>query len=87
MSWMVGWRDGDDGFLAFGPDREQLAVYRVVGAVRDPDVLYATELLFPSCLKMMPYADPVIDLAEVAEAEVKKFRRRIATADRLLGPD
>lgn len=87
MTWLVGWRDGDDGFLAFGPDREQLPVYAVLGAIRDSDVLYPTDLLFPSCLKMMPYADPVVDLAEVSEAEAEKFRRRIATRDRLLGLD
>ena len=87
MTWLVGWRNGDDGFLAFGPDREQLPVHRVLGAIRDPDVLYSTELLFPSCLKMMPYAEPVVDLAEISEAQAEKFRRRIATADRLLGPD
>ena len=85
MTWMVGWRDGDDGFLAFGPDRKQLPVYRVLGAVHEPDVLDATDLLFPSCLKMMPYAEPDVDLAEISEAEAEKFRRRIATADRLLG--
>lgn len=87
MTWMVGWRNGDDGLLAFGPDPEQLPVYRVLGAIRDPDALDATDLLFPSCLKMMPYADPVVDLAEISEAEAEKFRRRVATRDRLLGPD
>lgn len=71
MTWMVGWRDGDDGFLAFGTDRERLPVYRVTGTIRDPDALHATELLFPGCLKMMPYAEPVLDLTEITEVEVE----------------
>ena len=87
MTWMVGWRNGDDGFLAFGQDPEQLPVYRVTGAIRDPDVLYPTKLLFPSCLRFMPYAEPVVDLAETSETETERLERRIATADRLLGPD
>lgn len=86
MTWMVGWRNGGDGFLALGSDPEQLAVHRVVGAIRNPDMLHATELLFPSCLKMMPYAEPVIDLAEISGAQAKKLGARIATAYRLLGP-
>lgn len=87
MTWMVGWRNGDDGFLALGPDREQLPVHRVLGAIRSPDVLYSTDLLFPSCLKFMPYAEPVVDLAEISEAETEKLERRIATLERLQGPD
>ena len=87
MTWMVGWRAGDDGYLAFGPDRERLPVYRVVGAVRDPTSLHATRLLYPSCLRFMPYADPVVDLAEISDARAEGLERRIATPDRWLGPD
>lgn len=87
MTWIVGWRTGDDGFLALGPDREMLPVYRVTGTIRTPDSLHATELLFPSCLKFMPYAEPVVDLAEISEAEAEKLERRIATAERLQGLD
>ena len=83
MTWLVGWRAGDDGFLAFGPDQERLPVYEVVGAIRNPDALYSTDLLFPSCLKFMPYAEPVVDLAETSETESERLERRIATADRV----
>ena len=85
MTWMVGWRNGDDAFLALGPDREQLPVYRVVGAVRDPDSLHASKLLFPSCLKWMPYADPVVDLVEISEAEAEGLEAKIVTRSMLQG--
>lgn len=88
MTWVVGWIDGDeDRFLAMGEDREGLPVYSVVGDVSDPTTLYETRLLFPSCLKMMPYADPVIDLAEISETEAEALEAKIATIERQQGLD
>ena len=40
----VGWRDGDDAFLAFGSDPDDLPVFRVVGAVKSPDALIEMRL-------------------------------------------
>ena len=71
--------------VRLGPER--LAVYQVTGAIRRPDALHATKLLFPSCLRWMPYAEPVLDLEEISEARRAKLASRIRTRDSLLGPD
>lgn len=86
MNWMVGWRNGDDAFLAVGLDREQLPVYEVLGTVRDPDLLHTTRLLFPSCLKWMPDAEPVVDLVEIDADRAAALEARVLTAAMLQGP-
>ncbi len=85
MTWAVGWRNGDDGFLALGTDPALLAVYRVTGAIRDPYALHTTRLLFPSCLRWMPHAEPVLDLDEISEAARARLAGRIMMRSKLQG--
>ena len=82
----VGWRDGDDAFLAFGEDPEDLPVYEVIGAVKRPEALTNTLLRFPACLRMMPYAEPVLDLKRISKHRARRWRARIITPESLLGP-
>ena len=86
MTHAVGWRAGDDGFLAFGQDSEDLPVYDVTGAVRSPDALATTRLRWPNCLHLMPYAEPVFDLKRVSRAQERRWRKLIVTRESLLGP-
>ena len=85
MTHAIGWRDGDDGFLAFGEDREDLPVYGVTGAVKSPDALATTPLRWPGCLRMMPYAEPVFDLKSVSRAQARRWRKLITTRESRLG--
>lgn len=85
-TWAVGWRDGDDAFLALGTDAERLPVYRVVGAIKSPDSLTRTQMHWPDCLHHMPYAEPVVDLVELTEAEARRYRSAMRTQETLTGP-
>ena len=86
MTHAVGWRDGDDGFLAFGQDPEHLPVYGVTGAVKSPDALATTSLRWPDCLHLMPYAEPVFDLKRVSKAQTRRWRKTVVTRESHLGP-
>ena len=86
MTHAVGWRNGDDAFLALGDDVSQMSVYRVVGAVRSPVSLHKSQLVFPGCLRFMPYAEPVMDLVEITDAQARKYRSLIVTRASIFGP-
>ena len=86
MSHAVGWRNGDDAFLAFGEDPQDLPAYRVTGAVKSPVSLVSTPLRFPSCLRFMPYAEPVLDLKRISKAQTRRWRARILTPESYRGP-
>ena len=50
--WFVRFRDGNDFFMAYGPDPMYMPVYR-----RGDRVYHRkTNMRFPSCTKFMPYA-------------------------------
>ena len=50
--WLTQFTDGDESFVAYGPDPDDMPVYEVLdeGHVWTPK-------RFPSCLKFMQYAD------------------------------
>lgn len=85
MTHAVGWRAGDDAYLAFGTDPQSLPVYEVVGAVASPEALIATRLRFPGCLRFMPEADPVLDLAEIDDDRAERYRSLVTTTASRLG--
>ena len=74
--WFVWFRNGNDFFIAYGPDPMKMRVYRPGDGVyhhRTPS------MWFPSCTKFMPYATG----GEIRKVTRRKIRRRYG---RPLGP-
>ncbi len=51
----IRFRNGDQEFVARGDDSWKMQVFEVVDGE-----LCETKMLFPSCLKFMPYAEEIV---------------------------
>ena len=47
MTWRLEWSNGEDDYLAIGPRREDMKVWKI----EDDDLLVETGLRFPACTR------------------------------------
>ena len=74
MRWALTFSDGGETYAAVGSDSEALPVY-VIGGVRPEP---AGRLLFPVCLRFMPYARERHPLKRRSDAWIVRKIGRIA---------
>ena len=66
--WFVRFRDGNNFFIAYGPDKWMMPVYRPGGGVYHRRTV---SMRFPSCMKFMPYATGG-DISRVTRARIRR---------------